>query len=207
MKPPVKLNHYLQESYDTKGRFNSYWHQINEVLALKPKKVLEIGIGNGFVTRYLRERRLDVTSLDIVRELKPDVVGSVLSIPFANKSFDLVACYEVLEHLPYIDFTKGLKEIHRVSQKHVILSLPDHTVVYRFNIELPRINPIKKLIPRIFPRPADHEFDGQHYWIIGKRHYPLKKIESDINQAGFEITKTYRPFEFPYHRFFILRKA
>lgn len=206
MKSNQKPDPYFDISYDTKERFCSYWHQINEVISLKPKKALEIGIGNGFVSRYLREKGLYVTTLDIVHELKPNVAGSVLSIPFANKSFDVVTCYQVLEHLPYVDFTKALKEIHHVSREHVILSLPDHTAIYRLNIELPRIKPIKKLIPHPFPRPTHYEYDGVHYWIIGKTNYPLKRIELDIKRTGFKIIRSYRVFEFYGHRFFLLEK-
>jgi len=206
MKMKTAREHYFNELYDTKERFISYWHQINEIIKLKPNKVLEVGTGNGFVSKYLMEKGLDVTTLDIAQELKPNVAGSVLSIPFTNKSLDVVTCYEVLEHLPYVDFTKALKEIDRVSREHVILSLPDHTAIYRFNIELPRIKPIKKLIPHPFPRPSHHEFDGVHHWIIGKTNYPLTRIELDIKRTGFKIIKSYRVFEFYGHRFFLLEK-
>lgn len=206
MKSHQKLDPYFDISYDTKERFCSYWHQIDEVISLKPKKILEIGVGNGFVSKYLMRKGLNVTTLDIEQELKPNVTGSVLSIPFVDKSFDIVTCYEILEHLPYVDFTKALKEIRRVSREHIILSLPDHTAIYRFNIELPKIKPIKKLIPHPFPRPTHHEFDGEHYWIIGKTNYPLNRIELDIKRTGFKIIKSYRVFEFYGHRFFLLEK-
>ena len=206
MKSHQKLDPYFDIDYDSKERFCSYWHQINEIISLKPKKVIEIGIGTGFVARYLREKKLSITTLDIAHELRPDVAGSVLAIPFEEGSFDVVACCEVLEHLPYSQFSKALKEIHRVSQKHVVLSLPDVTTVYRINMELPRIRPIKKLISHPFHRPAQHAFDGEHYWEIGKIDYPLKRIELDIRQSGLKIIKTYRVFEFYYHRFFVLEK-
>ena len=51
-----------------------------------------------------------------------------------------------------------------------------------------------------------HKFDGQHYWEIGKISYTLKKIIKDLRSSGFEIKKTYRVFEFRYHRFFSLIK-
>ena len=207
MKPQVDPNHYFNETYNTKERFISYWHQINEIICLEPEKVLEVGIGNGFVRRYLKDKGINVTVLDIVYELQPDASGSVLAIPFASELFCVVACYEVLEHLPYSNFAKALREIYRVSQKHVILSLPDVTTVYRFNIELPRIKPIKKLVPRPFPRPTYHKFDGEHHWEIGKTGYPFKKIKFDIIGTGFNIIKTYRIFEFYYHRFFLLEKS
>jgi len=199
---------YFSSEYDPKERFCSYWHQINEVVSLNPKKVLEIGIGNRFVTKYLhlQAKKINITTIDVAHSLQPDIVGSVLAIPFYDESFDVVACYQLLEHLPYRNFQKALREIFRVSQRHVTLSLPDVTTVYRFNIELPRIRPIKKLISHPFPRSSVHNFDGEHYWLIGKTSYPLKKIINDINEAGYQILKTYRVFEWYYHRFFILRK-
>jgi len=206
MKSHQKLYPYFDISYDTKGRFCSYWHQINEVIFLQPKNILEIGAGNGFVSNYLKIRKFNLITLDINEELKPDITGSVLRIPFIDKSFDVVACYEVLEHLPYGEFSKALKEMYRVSRKHAVLSLPDVTTVYRVNIELSRIKPIKRLIPFPFARPKHHEFDGEHYFEIGKIGYPLKKIESDIEKSGFKIVTTYRIFEFIYHRVFILEK-
>lgn len=207
MNPQPGPDHFSPESYDTKERFISYWHQIHEIISLEPKKVLEVGIGNGFVTRYLREKGWDVTTLDIVSELRPDVAGSVLSLPFGDTAFDVVTCFEVLEHLPYDDFTKALEELRRVSRRHLILSVPDHTAVYRVNIELPRMKPIKRLVPHPFPKPLPHEFDGEHYWIIGKSNYPLEKISHDIERTGFRIVETYRVFEFYGHRFFSLEKS
>jgi len=169
--------------------------------------VLEVGIGNGFVARYLKEKGINVTTLDVAHDLRPDVAGSVLAIPFESGSFDVIACYEVLEHLPYENFAKSFEELARVSRRYVLLSLPDVTTIYRINIELPRIKPIKRLIPHPFPGTTNHKFDGYHYWEIGKTGYPLKKIRFDIIRSGFNIIKTYRVFEFCYHRFFLVEKV
>lgn len=206
MKPQVKPNHYFVNSYDSKGRFISYWHQINEIIKLNPKKVLEIGIGNGFVSKYLKERRVNILTLDIDKKLNPDIVGSVLDVPFPDNSFEVVACYELLEHLQYEKFYKALSEIFRVSKSYAILSLPDTSRVYRLYVQIPKIRIFKKLIslPRL--KNPIHKFDGEHYWEIGKAGYPLSKITKDIERAGFNIEKTYRIFENPYHRFFILKK-
>jgi hypothetical protein len=51
-----------------------------------------------------------------------------------------------------------------------------------------------------------NNFNGEHYWEIGKAGYPLSKITKYIEKAVFKIIKTYRIFENPYHRFFILKK-
>ena len=82
--------------YDYLSRWVSYWHQIDEVLKMDPKNVLEIGIGNKTVTDYLKKQGVAVTTLDINPKLKPDIVGSVLKIPVADGFFDVILCAEVL---------------------------------------------------------------------------------------------------------------
>ena len=49
----MKIDHYFDTNYDNKERFISYWHQINEILSIDSKKIIEIGKGNGFVSNYL----------------------------------------------------------------------------------------------------------------------------------------------------------
>jgi len=61
------------------------------------------------------------------KRLNTDVVGNVLKLIFTDESFDVIACYEVVEHLPYEDFPEALSEIHHVSSKSAIPSLPDFT--------------------------------------------------------------------------------
>jgi len=206
MKPQVKSNHYFNKSYDTKERFISYWHQVNEIVSLEPDSVIEIGIGSGFISKYLKERGINITTLDFDPNLNPDKVGSVLNIPFEDNSFEVVACYEVLEHLPFENFNKALAEIFRVSKSYAILSLPDVNRVYRVYVHFPKVGVFKRLIPLPRLKRPIHNFDGEHYWEIGKACYPLSKVVCEIQKSGFKIEKTYRLFEHPYHRFFVLKK-
>jgi len=52
-----------------------------------------------------------------------------------------------------------------------------------------------------------NDLNGEHYWEIGKAGYLLQKEMGEIPSAGFEIEKTYRDFENPYHSFFVLTKS
>ncbi len=205
LRPQVEPSQYFRKEYDSKGRFISYWHQIQEILSLEPESVLEVGIGNGLVANYLKRRGINITTLDIDERLNPDHVGSVLDMPFHDNSFEVVACYELLEHLRYEDVPEVLGEIHRVSSRYAVLSLPDCSKVYRLFIHVPKIGALKRLIPFPRLRAPEYKFEGQHYWEIGKAGYPLIRVTNDIKEAGFEIKKTYRIFENPYHRFFILK--
>src|SRR5690349_4581901 len=101
MNVQVDHTHYNELDYNEKGRFSSYWHQVNCVLNLKPSSVLEIGTGNGIVNFILKQGGFPVTTIDIDEKLRPDIFGSVLSMPIKDESYDLALCCQVLEHLPY----------------------------------------------------------------------------------------------------------
>ena len=202
MAKSVNKNHYSFK-YDYKARWISYWHQIDEVLSLKPKNALEVGVGNKTVSNYLKNQGIRLTTFDIDEKLKPDVVGDILNMPFENSSFDVVLCAEVLEHLSFDKFEKGLSELKRVSKKYVILSLPHFGHSIKLSFKIPLIKE-KKLAIRI-PFPTKHHFNGDHYWEIGKKGYPLMKIKQIIKKY-FMLKKDFIPFENQYHHFFVLEK-
>lgn len=206
MEPQIDAEEYFDHSYDTKGRFCSYWHQIDEAMRLSHKSVLEIGPGNGLVAEYLRRRQVSVLTIDIDHRLNPDVVGTLTNMPFAEDSFDLIMCCEVLEHLPYEQLSGALSEIHRTCRSDAVLSVPDIRHDLRFDVRLRTVGEFGRTIafPRL-RRPV-HVFDGQHYWEIGKASYPMVRVVKDIESSGFVVANTYCVPENPWHRFFILKK-
>lgn len=205
-KIQVPKGHYFNLKYDSKERWVSYWYQINEILSFKPKNILEVGVGNRTVSDHLKKIGIKVTTCDIDKSLKPDVVASILNLPFKNDSFDVILCAEVLEHLPFRDFQKSLKELQRVCKKAVVITLPHFSLT---NLYLGL-----KLIPYI-PKiefslkvdwPFKHKFEGEHYWEIGKKGYSLQKIKNEFEKSGFKVVKSYYPKENPRHQFFVLVK-
>ena len=145
-----------------------------------------------------------MTTLDIDEALKPDCVGSVLNMSIKENSFEAVACFEVLEHIPFDYFPIALKEIWRTAQRYAIISLPDCKRCLR--LYLPKIGRRFFLLDYPFFRPAEHKFDGEHFWEINKKGYPLTKIMTVIKKAGFSIEETFRAWGLPHLRFFRLRK-
>lgn len=192
--------------YDSKRRFASYWHQIREVLKRNPQSVLEVGVGSGFVSGYLRGRGVALTTIDLEPGLGADVVGDVRALPFADNAFGVVTAYEVLEHLSFVDALQALRELKRVSQGWVIISVPDATRAACIQFPIPGFMQVRKIItiPRIFPKTHVRTKSG-HEWEIGKKGYPLALIKREIEKQGLDIIETYRVFENSYHRFFVLR--
>jgi len=66
-------------------------------------------------------------SLDIDADVKPDVVGSCLNLPFPKDSFDVVTALELIEHFCSQDQGVFLNEIHRVLKQNgqFIVSTPN----------------------------------------------------------------------------------
>lgn len=184
-------------------RWVSYWHQIDESLDLEIKQVLEIGIGNKVVSDSLEKEGIEVQTMDIDKELKPNIAGSAENILLKNGSVDLILCAEVLEHLPFKKFEQCLGELKRVTKKYVVLSLPHFGPPVKISFKIPFLKEIK--IAFKIPWPISHKLGGPHYWEIGKRGYSSRKIRKKIKKY-FRIKKEFIPFENQYHHFYILCK-
>jgi SAM-dependent methyltransferase len=205
-EPQVPPEHYRGLAYDNKERFVSYWTQINEVMRLEPGRVLEVGIGNGFVHRYLRSLGVDVHTLDADARLEPDTVGSVTQLPFGDAEFDVACCFETLEHLPFESFGAAVKELARVARRWVVLSLPDVTPYARIHVEWGfKKTRVHKFFDLPNKNPSRHQFDGEHHWEVGKRGYPLSRVIAEIESAGLAVDATPRIEEDAWHRFFRCR--
>lgn len=80
---------------------------------LPPGKKLIADIGSGPITPYMLEEGKTV-SFDIREDVKPDVVCDVRRLPVDDETFDIVFSSHTLEHFPWTDVDKVLKEWSRV---------------------------------------------------------------------------------------------
>ena len=81
---------------------------------------LDVATGGGHVANRLREAGFQVVTIDPAPGMKPDVISRAEEIPFADKSFDVVACRVAAHH--FQDPAGALKEMVRVSRSLVLIA-------------------------------------------------------------------------------------
>jgi len=106
----------------------------NEVAKLAPRTLLDAGCGEGFVAEIFLKAMpgLQVTGFDhnepsvkLAAQRNPTgtfTVGDIFNIEHPDNSFDVVCCFEVLEHL--VDPGKAVQEMVRVAKRAVVFSVP-----------------------------------------------------------------------------------
>jgi len=193
------------------GRCISLGHQIDAILALDPRSVLEVGVSAGLATAALQRLDIPVTTLDADPGVEPDILGTPDSIPAEEGTWDVACCCQVLEHRPFARFGPALRELHRVTARGLVLSLPDVTRQVELSVRLPRIGQRKIVgrtpLARTRRMPPERLTTMGHHWEIGFRGTPLSTVTSVIAVAGWRIQRTWRVPELPWHRFFDLRHA
>ncbi len=131
--------------------------------SLPTSTILDAGCAEGFVSQRLLEEwpgaqvvgiDVDIGALTRGQRLNPVTrfgSGDITSLPFKDKSFDLVICTEVLEHLPHPE--SALSELQRMTRRYCLLSVP-HEPFFRLS-NLMRGKNISRL---------GDDVDHYHHW-------------------------------------------
>jgi SAM-dependent methyltransferase len=97
--------------------------------------VLDVASGGGHVARRLRERGATVVTVDAAPGMQPDVVSRSEELPFADASFDAVACRVAAHH--FHDVVAAVREMARVAKDRVVIC--DNTFVSESSEEADRV--------------------------------------------------------------------
>lgn len=106
--------------------------RVASLVGLVPSEVqtvLDVGARGGFIARRLADRGLRVTALDLARPEIDDsriesVQGDATGLQFADRSFDLVFCAEVLEHIEPPGLQRATQELARVARHCLVIGVP-----------------------------------------------------------------------------------
>lgn len=111
------------------------WRRLDYMLSILPTSgsILDVGVGPGaFVQMLVLSGRYErVCGIDIRKQSKFVTICDferhdmyVQNMSFEDASFDTVVCMEVLEHVEFPDFVKGLGELRRVARGELYMTVP-----------------------------------------------------------------------------------
>ena len=128
---------YKTKNVLAKWLINRFLSTVTELVDISgAQNILDAGCGQGFVANFLLQRipNVSIVGIDIDIELiKTNIVshnarnnilvGDVYNLPFRDNVFDMVMCFEVLEHLSEPQY--ALQELARVSKSYCMFSVPN----------------------------------------------------------------------------------
>ena len=123
---------------------------------------LDVATGGGHVARRLREEGATVVTTDAAPGMQADTTASAEDLPFADASFDVVACRIAAHH--FADVNAAVREMARVAKDRVVVC--DNTFVSEASEE------------------ADRLRDPTHV-----RNYSAAEWRIFFEQAGLEVTE------------------
>jgi ubiquinone/menaquinone biosynthesis C-methylase UbiE len=121
---------------------------------------LDVATGGGHVARRLREAGATVVTVDPAPGMQADTTAPAEDLPFADSSFDVVACRIAAHH--FADVLAAVKEMARVARDRVVIC--DNTFVSESSEE------------------ADRVRDPSHV-----RNYALAEWHSFFELAGLDV--------------------
>lgn len=106
-------------------------------------KVLDFGCGSGRFAKRFAQSNFEVTGVDISQEMLEiaktnlrnnpcQLVHVSHELPFENKTFDIVWCFIVLQHIPDNHFFATVRELKRVIKPGGMIIIVENTHPYKF---------------------------------------------------------------------------
>ncbi len=195
---------YFSDSYFSMPQLCSFAHQLNFIHSMRPTSAIEIGLGNGFVSTYLRRAGLPIITADINPALEPDICAPLAEVrSHIEQPADVVICCEVLEHMPLEDLDANLDHLRSLGDR-LFLTLPNSYRAWGVSglTFLPKLG--GRLFDLNFNFPSKHTLaGGPHFWEVG--HSPACSRKAIVNRLR-QRYPTVRSGRFalnPYHMWFI----
>lgn len=101
---------------------------------LNTEKLLDVGCSSGFLLKKINEKikEVDLFGTDIIYSKEnigyKYIQSNIHSLPFKNKSFDIVTCNHTLEHI--IDIKQSINELCRITKHKLIITIPCQRYYY-----------------------------------------------------------------------------
>ncbi|MEW6608099.1 MAG: methyltransferase domain-containing protein [bacterium] len=209
----VEQRHFL-EKLDFVDWFR-YFYIIKEVIDFTPDNVLEIGVGSGMVKNCLKPIVKNYMVMDVNKNLQPDIVNDVRIYQDRLKcKFECVIAADILEHMPFSDLERSLKNIYSYLKNKgiAIITIPHRRTNFLFMT--PTNKPHVFTLPTGFLSPGAFYrrfikrkiwIDPDHCWEIGDGRIKKHDVETLFKKCGYEIYKFRKLFYVDFWVLFNLR--
>lgn len=200
----VPRSFYFTNNYFSLPQLFSFAQQIHEIHAMKPKSILEVGIGNGFVSTFLSRAGYAVKTADINPSLNPDICAPLDEVHrFTNDCiFDVVVCCEVLEHMPLEELENNIKHLKSLGHR-LFLTLPNYKVTFGLFgfIRVPKVYHLTKFAMKVDLN-LNKKMIKEHFWEVGSCRKTSKKEIINLLKKYYNHVESNYMLMFPYHIYF-----
>ncbi len=193
--------------YDTQKRVSVIFEELLPA-HLSGKKFLDAGCGTGWVSSEAHKRGAVVTSMDVGPELLKKVaqkvkttavIGSIMEMPFANDTFDIVVSTEVIEHVT--EPLRALKELHRVVKPGGIVVVTTPNKKWLWAVQLAnffKLRPYQGLENWLTWDEFIHAHELLGYQVLQKRGIHLFPFTFSVTHSLLDFFDNYHHFYDPY---------
>ena len=111
----INYTHGVMDTLVSLARYNF----VNRIINKTDLKVLDFGCGSAYGTKVLKEKFTDVTAFDVYPDgylpIDVEVIQDINIIK--EHQFDIITCFEVIEHLDGVAQEKLLDDLHGLTNK------------------------------------------------------------------------------------------
>lgn len=184
--------------FESREHWLSYWHQIKimEGIVNPNDSLIEVGIGTGFTSNYLKGKNIDVLTVDVDENKSPDIVADAVNFA-PKKKYDHFCAFEVFEHMDFNEMVRTIDNLKSYINKNIFISVP---VFKKTPIALElKVKSFWKSIT--VPIPKTKIIDPHHAWELNYKEFTEKHLISKFEKRNFILQKKLSYLRWRYFHF------
>jgi len=133
---------------------------------------------------------VNVTTLDIDANKKPDIVANIVTFEF-HDTYDHILAFEVFEHIPFNKFIEVIGRCAKACRRYLFMSVPRcEVVLFRLEYKVPKLGHGKiELAVR-----RKKIVEPHHYWEVDHGEITCERIKEIMSAAGFKQIQRHKVF-------------
>lgn len=181
-----------------KGKLYAFLQRriIEKMLNLIPAKakVLDIPCGTGRMLPFLLKRGYHIHAGDVSEEMisfsrkrvgyHPNLISikkmDIERLDYADNEFDCIFCIKLMHLVPQEVRARILKELHRVTNKHVVVTYPYYSFTTRLIHFIKRIFNIGTIQCYAMRIQDIYKEINEAHFIVKKKGWPLKYLSEEV---------------------------